>query len=107
MTDLQATLELLNRNETNFLIELPQKYLTILRNSVIIIIEKEMLNMAKFTVLFRQDYEEEWEHLILLDNEKNIVIDDAIENHKLSANDVLTLLEKYDIINVTREEIKY
>ena len=38
---------------------------------------------------------------------KNIVIDDAIENYKLSANDVLTLLEKYDIINVTREEIKY
>lgn len=38
---------------------------------------------------------------------KNIVIDDTIENHKLSVNDVLTLLEKYDIINVTREEIKY
>ena len=38
---------------------------------------------------------------------KNIVIDDTIENHKLSANDMLTLLEKYDIINVTREEIKY
>ena len=62
--------------------------------------------MAKFTVLFRQDYEDEWEHLVLLDDE-NIVIDDTIENHKLSANDVLTLLEKYDIINVTREEIKY
>lgn len=26
--------------------------------------------MAKFTVLFRQDYEDEWEHLVLLDNEK-------------------------------------
>ena len=63
--------------------------------------------MAKFTVLFRQDYEDEWEHLILLDNEKNIVIDDRVENHKLSADDVLTLLEKYDIINVIREEIKY
>lgn len=62
--------------------------------------------MAKFTVLFRQDYEDEWEHLVLLDDE-NIVIDDTIENHKLSANDVLTLLEKYDIINVTREEIEY
>ena len=66
-----------------------------------------MLNVAKFTVLFRQDYEDVWEHLVLLDNEKNIVIDDTIENYKLSANDVLTLLEKYDIINVTREEIKY
>ena len=63
--------------------------------------------MAKFTVLFRQDYEDEWEHLILLDNEKNIVIDDRVENHKLSADDVLTLLEEYDIINVIREEIKY
>ena len=63
--------------------------------------------MAKFTVLFRQDYEEEWEHLVLLDDEKNIVIDDTIENHRLSANDVLTLLEKYGIINVIREEIKY
>lgn len=63
--------------------------------------------MAKFTVLFRQDYEEEWEHLVLLDNEKNIVIDDTIENHKLSADDVLTLLEKYDILNVIREEIEY
>lgn len=63
--------------------------------------------MAKFTVLFRQDYEEEWEHLVLLDNEKNIVIDDTIENHKLSANDALTLLEKYDILNVIREEIEY
>ena len=62
--------------------------------------------MAKFTVLFRQDYEEEWEHLVLFDNEKNIVIDDTIENHKLSADDVLTLLEKYDIINVIREEIE-
>ena len=66
-----------------------------------------MLNVAKFTVLFRQDYEEEWEHLVLLDNETNIVIDDTIENHKLSANDVLTLLKKYDIINVIREEIEY
>ena len=84
-----------------------KKYLTILRNDVIIIIEKEMLNMAKFTVLFRQDYEDEWEHLVLLDNKKNIVIDDTIENHKLSANDVLTLLEKYDIIKVIREEIEY
>ena len=62
--------------------------------------------MAKVTVLFRKDYEEEWEHLVLLDNEKNIVIDDTIENHKLSADDVLTLLEKYDIINVIREEIE-
>ena len=62
--------------------------------------------MDKFTVLFRKDYEEEWEHLVLLDSEKNIVIDDTMENHKLSANDVLTLLEKYNIINVIREEIK-
>lgn len=63
--------------------------------------------MAKFTVLFRKDYEEEWEHLVLLDNEKNIVIDDRVENHKLSTDDVLTLLEKYGIINVIREEIEY
>ena len=62
--------------------------------------------MDKFTVLFRKDYEEEWEHLVLLDSEKNIVIDDTMENYKLSANDVLTLLEKYNIINVIREEIK-
>ena len=63
--------------------------------------------MTKFTVLFKKDYEEEWEYLVLLDNEKNIVIDDRVENHKLSADDVLTLLEKYDIINVIREEIEY
>lgn len=63
--------------------------------------------MAKFTVLFRKDYEEEWEHLILLDNEKNIVIDDTVENHKLSADNVLELLEKYNIINLIKEEIEY
>ena len=39
--------------------------------------------MAKFTVLFRQDYEDVWEHLVLLDNEKNIVIDDTIINFLL------------------------
>ena len=63
--------------------------------------------MEKYTIIFRKDYEDEWEHLVLLDNEKNILIDDTIENHKLSADDVLTLFEKYDIINIIREEIKY
>lgn len=63
--------------------------------------------MEKYTIIFRKDYEDEWEHLVLLDNETNIIIDDTIENHKLSADDVLTLFEKYNIINVIREEIKY
>lgn len=58
--------------------------------------------MDKFTILFKENDLEEWECLVLIDNEKNIIVD-SIENHRLSVNDVLTLLKRYDILNIEIE----
>lgn len=56
-------------------------------------------------VLFREDLECDWEHIIVYDNNGH-VIDDGLESHKLSAKEVLTLLAKCGIITLTIEEIK-
>ena len=56
-------------------------------------------------VLFREDIEDEWEHVIVYDDNCN-VIDDGLENHRLSAKEVLTLLAECGIINLTVEEIE-
>lgn len=56
-------------------------------------------------VLFREDLEDEWEHVIVYDDDGN-VIDDGLENHRLSTKEVLTLLAECDIINLTVEEIE-
>lgn len=56
-------------------------------------------------VLFREDLEYPWEHIVLY-NDNGIVIDDGLESHKLSAKEVLTLLAKYGTISLVVEEIK-
>lgn len=56
-------------------------------------------------ILFREDLHYDWEHIIVYDDNGN-VIDDGLENHKLSAKEILTLLAKCGIINLTIEEIK-
>lgn len=56
-------------------------------------------------VLFREDVEGEWEHVIVYDDNGN-VIDDGLENHRLSAKEVLTLFAECGIINLTVEEIE-
>lgn len=55
-------------------------------------------------VLFRKDYEEEWEHIILYNDNGNMV-DDTLEDHRLSALDILKLFEKHNIIKLETEEI--
>lgn len=56
-------------------------------------------------VLFREDLEDAWEHVVVYDDNGN-VIDDGLENYKLSAKEVLTLLAECGIITLTVEEIK-
>lgn len=55
-------------------------------------------------VLFRKDYEDEWEHIVLYDDNGRMV-DDTLENHHLSALDVLKLFEKHNLIKLETEEI--
>lgn len=55
-------------------------------------------------VLLRKDYEEEWEHIVLY-NDNGSMIDDTLEDHRLSALDILKLFEKYNIIKLDIEEI--
>lgn len=55
-------------------------------------------------VLLRKDYEEEWEYIVLY-NDNGSMIDDTLEDHRLSALDILKLFEKYNIIKLDIEEI--
>ena len=46
------------------------------------------------------------EHIVVFDKEKNIVLSDGMENHSLSAEDVLSELARLGIIEFEVEEIK-
>ena len=54
-------------------------------------------------VIFRVDESEEWEHAIFYKN--GFLIDDGLENHCLTAEDVLDKMAELGIIKLVKEQI--
>ena len=54
-------------------------------------------------VLFRVDESGDWEHLIFYKN--GFLIDDGLENHHLTAEDVLNKMAELGIIKLVKEQI--
>ena len=59
--------------------------------------------MAEVKVVFRVDESGDWEHAIFYKN--GVLIDDGLENHYLTAEDVLDKMAELGIIKLVKEEI--
>ena len=59
----------------------------------------------KTKVLLKVNYEDEWEHIVVFDKSNNKVLSDGVEDHHLSAYDVLSELGRLGIIEFESEEI--
>ena len=54
-------------------------------------------------VIFRVDESGDWEHLVFYKN--GVLLDDGLENHYLTAEDVLDKMAELGIIKLVKEEI--